>query len=344
MNIDNISEGMEVKNYRELCRLLEEKQTTGCSRRHQIEQWERYFSYEKKGQKFIIKNIYNEPLPDVSKIRSLYTGIIELLVMDFLSQTDNEEIFISRPKLYQKLGIASKKYFDYKREYHENPDDEIYDTYAIQRIDSKLNDILTSALESMAKRWLISYRYEYVVHEKIDSGDIVCRSVTAEEERDILEVNHNLLVEYGNRINNSKATMQDIYARGMISSFYRDSEKRIKEKHNTWENYYRKLRIVKYNEGIKRAIPIQQDEIKKLSQEAKKVELNSRVCDALKRQMETKKSNYWEKNGWMLDTGMTANLPIPVLTDNFCVKQDKFIDTYVKLDSDDIFKDFSENY
>lgn len=316
-----------------MCAILDEKyyKDSGRVKSNQLEQWERYFSFEKKGHKFIIKTIYSEPLPDVSKIRVLYTGIIELLVMDYLNETESYEIFISKTKLYQKLGMASKKYFDYRKEYHENHSDDICDLYSIQRVDNKLNDILNSALESMKKRFLITYRYDYVVHERTDDGYIVQRLMTSEEEKTILGINNKLLREYGERFGIPDINIQSVYNRRLITQFYREAEIRIKDVFPSWESHYRKLRIIKCDEGLKKAIPIKQDEIKKLSQEAKKIELNLRVCESLKKQMQTKSSNYWKKFGWMLVAGQESNLPFPVLNELFIKNQDEFVDNYVKI-------------
>lgn len=49
-------EGEIIKNYKEMCRLLNEKERTGNSKQAQLKRWEKFFSWEKKGYKFIITN------------------------------------------------------------------------------------------------------------------------------------------------------------------------------------------------------------------------------------------------------------------------------------------------
>ena len=64
MNIDKIKElyvGQEFVNYRRLCEFLEEKEKGGKSRDLQIKNWQRYFSFEKRGHKLIIIDVYDEP-------------------------------------------------------------------------------------------------------------------------------------------------------------------------------------------------------------------------------------------------------------------------------------------
>lgn len=63
MDLENITEGLIIKNYKELCTLLKELTKTGKSKQLQLNDFERYFNYEKKGNKFIIKEIYNVPIP-----------------------------------------------------------------------------------------------------------------------------------------------------------------------------------------------------------------------------------------------------------------------------------------
>ena len=63
MDLNSLNEGMIVKNYRELCDLLGVNIKDGKSRKLQIEEWKRYFDFERQGNKYIINKIYNTPLP-----------------------------------------------------------------------------------------------------------------------------------------------------------------------------------------------------------------------------------------------------------------------------------------
>lgn len=55
------------KNYKELCNALDEPIKTGKSKQLQLKDWERYFSYEKDGNKFIITEIFDTPLEKIDK-------------------------------------------------------------------------------------------------------------------------------------------------------------------------------------------------------------------------------------------------------------------------------------
>lgn len=96
MNTENIEVGMVVKNYKELCTLLDEKVTTGKGKQLQIENWTRYFDFERDGNKYIIKKVYNMPLakakPDKAKKKisknDIYTRYIQVILTKHLKETN----------------------------------------------------------------------------------------------------------------------------------------------------------------------------------------------------------------------------------------------------------------
>ncbi|MGU8679075.1 hypothetical protein ACV3Q3_13030 [Clostridium perfringens] len=61
MEIENLTEGMEIKNYKELCSVLNIKTKAGNSKKSQLKELERYCNYIKEGNRFIIKEIYKDP-------------------------------------------------------------------------------------------------------------------------------------------------------------------------------------------------------------------------------------------------------------------------------------------
>ena len=72
MDIDKIKElyvGQEFANYRRLCEFLGEKEKGGKSRYLQINNWQRYFNFEKQGHTITIIEIYDEPKNKSEKIR-----------------------------------------------------------------------------------------------------------------------------------------------------------------------------------------------------------------------------------------------------------------------------------
>lgn len=60
MNLDKLSNGQVVKNYKTMCEILEEPYMGGKSRVIQLDKWRLYFDYGKDGVKFIINDIYTQ--------------------------------------------------------------------------------------------------------------------------------------------------------------------------------------------------------------------------------------------------------------------------------------------
>lgn len=60
MEICNLKKGMEIKNYRELCKILNIKVKSSNSKKAQLKELERFCKYHKEGNRFIIDSIYKK--------------------------------------------------------------------------------------------------------------------------------------------------------------------------------------------------------------------------------------------------------------------------------------------
>ncbi|KQC91222.1 hypothetical protein AM596_15810 [Clostridium perfringens CP4] len=69
MEIENLTEGMEIKNYKELCNILNIKVSDGNSKKKQLNELERYCSYHRNGFKYIIDEIFEIPKPKANILR-----------------------------------------------------------------------------------------------------------------------------------------------------------------------------------------------------------------------------------------------------------------------------------
>lgn len=63
-----------IKNYKEMCKILKENEKTGDSKKAQQKEWKRYFDFSKEGQKYLIYEIYEKPLP-----KNMYINPIDIL-------------------------------------------------------------------------------------------------------------------------------------------------------------------------------------------------------------------------------------------------------------------------
>ena len=61
INVVRLQKGMIIKNYKELCGLLDLRVTSGGAKENQLKELEMYCNYSKQGHKFIINEVYNNP-------------------------------------------------------------------------------------------------------------------------------------------------------------------------------------------------------------------------------------------------------------------------------------------
>lgn len=105
--------GLEIKNYKELCSLLNEKQKTGESKQIQLSNWQCYFSYSKRGHKFIIEEIFDIPKEKIDGRsqgnHSLFTkDIADNILRAVCSRLEDRTN--SRTKWIKITGLANENY------------------------------------------------------------------------------------------------------------------------------------------------------------------------------------------------------------------------------------------
>ena len=121
INTSCLEVGQTYRNYKEICDAIKALPTSSDSKVSQLKNWERYFSWEKKGHKFIIKEIYDKPKPLPTDKRTLRTsevcGLGQLLVMEYIANSkqypDPKNVnlnwcFISKKELYSKIGLTNQ--------------------------------------------------------------------------------------------------------------------------------------------------------------------------------------------------------------------------------------------
>lgn len=170
--ITNISEGMVIKNYPELCSILGQPtyKTGSNSYKAQLKEFERYFKWEKYGQKFVIVDIYDEPLPKQDGRKkgnnSIYVTYIEAILLKYLSCKKDYTCYLTKNQLFYLLGMINGYY---KR--ITLPELEMLDIRITKweldnfyfRCNQRLTEILFSALRSLENRSYISYTEQMVI-------------------------------------------------------------------------------------------------------------------------------------------------------------------------------------
>lgn len=114
MNIENLEVGKVYKNYKALCEVLGEKPVTSNSKKAQIKEWERYFSYIKDGNKIIIKEVYdtvhnkidnrggNNKLAHAQRMDDTLTYII--------NKQDDGQLLMTMTKLLKEMKMINSNF------------------------------------------------------------------------------------------------------------------------------------------------------------------------------------------------------------------------------------------
>ena len=173
MNIENLKPGMILKNYKELCKVLEINPTGGNEKKSQIKELERYVSYHKEGNKFVINEVYNEVKEKMDKrtngnnndlSKNLRYMILHLCHKNKLRS--KVEIGYSKTFLYSYCGMINENYRDTKGNKKAFAQYLNLEQLAIEECfeytDERMNQALRRALSSLTStNKALGYRYGY---------------------------------------------------------------------------------------------------------------------------------------------------------------------------------------
>lgn len=284
-----LEEGMVVRNYKTMCELLHEKYNKGNSRKAQLKNWQRYFDYEKTRQKFIIVEIYPEPLPKVDERihngKSIYSKHIELLLLDYLSKQKGNMAKLTKKKLLAILGMINSNYMNEAYDLEDDMIDDIQLDHFYQRSYKKLSRILNDALCSLKNRRLVNYKSKKVIkiteRNELGTTTDVLREATQDEENIIMEVEREVLMEMGYE------SIVQVYIFHQHKHFYKKVEKKLLDCYNI-HYYYNQIDLWFYHEHIEQAK--EKDELK-----MRKRMLNDEVVNYMNAQADRLLDKYQDK-------------------------------------------------
>jgi hypothetical protein len=173
MELTKLSAGQSIKNYKELCNILGLEVREGDSKKSQLKDLERYFSYHKQGHKFIIDKIYDKPIEKPTNIKIKYIDYIVTLILDLLAQANPiGQLFVSKNRLLQELKMVNHNYIYCK--YNPirlsqiiNVDiQDIEEWY--ESTDATLERNLESALRKLRSRALVDWQKSMTLRTVID--------------------------------------------------------------------------------------------------------------------------------------------------------------------------------
>ena len=161
-----MSEGLVVKNYKELCKLMEEPIKGGCSKKSQLKDLETLMAYHKSGNKFIIDQIY-----DIKKVKkdlrcegrsSEISEVLQKIILDYLVQKENKgSVFLPVGGLLYRLSMVNGSYTKCRSmipklsEFLKVDEKHTYEFYKITH--SSLKSRLETALNQLKRKSLIHW-------------------------------------------------------------------------------------------------------------------------------------------------------------------------------------------
>lgn len=163
INTKNLSVDLFVKNYKEMCLRLGQIEKTGNAKSSQIKTWKRFFSFEKKGNGFSIKKIYQTPLSEDDHGNKVsYLSSIKRLIMDLLSDENKKgQVTYSKYALLNLLQMVNDNYLTGKYNTKKVAKLKQFDETNVEEFFTKSSDTLTrhleQALDSLQKNSLITY-------------------------------------------------------------------------------------------------------------------------------------------------------------------------------------------
>lgn len=279
MNIENLNKYELIKNYKELCAILGIEEKGGRGKTLQLKELARFFKFHKVGHKYIIDEIYEQPLRKVDKRvmankvgkNNLYCKDIQSLIIDILARSSQERVYLSTNSFLKKLDMINNNYNDGRKnisklsEIINVPKQYCYDFY--YSTNNKLRDKLETALKSLRNRALISWEYcitvcirtvDLELNEleavRLDKSDkllkkvkVIHRRATANERKLIVEIENEELERLG------CDDMQQVFLSGEWTNFKKRVNQKLLYEANI-EYYYNSYDVVYNTKNILKEI------------------------------------------------------------------------------------------
>lgn len=190
-NIENLREyiqenGKEIKNYKELCKILDiSKKTNTVRKKKQMEMLKAYFEYSVVGYRIIVDEIYDNPKRIVSHERSTYGADIETVLVNMIMNSSkkdslgNQILYINMKELLVELGFVNESFNKYKYSYEtlKKRLDFLFGYYGVPPPESNI--------DSIGVYTLIDYFYEKIY---LQFTQTVKRNLKRLQEKEIIQI------------------------------------------------------------------------------------------------------------------------------------------------------------
>ncbi len=275
IDVSQLEIGMEIKNYKELCNLLRMEVKSGNSKKIQLNDFKRYFDFEKYGHKFIITDIYEIPLSKEDKRKlgnnSVYVKYIELILLQYLSKQKEQTQTFTKRNLWELLGMVNKKYNKISTQKLKEIDYIITQfeiNHFYQRCNKKLEQILFSALNNLKNRKLLIWEMQTIIVTFDENGKEKYFLADDEDKKKILQVERYVL----KNVMGYEKIIQ-VFCRFKQNEYYRLVNDKIYELYG-WHHYFKQIKLIYTQKDVLEAI--QQSEI-----DFQKTLLNEKIINVL---------------------------------------------------------------
>lgn len=236
---ENLSVGQSVKNYKELCLLLDEEVKAGKSKRLQLKDWGRYFRFSKDGNKFIIDEIYPEPKEKVDNRKGhsgtsegsrnnndIYGQYIDQILTDYLADFEETILYKTTNQLSFVAGLINWNYSvasSHKDKYYSFTNAEMngvinkvamWDFFG--KVKPSIKKIIRSSLKRLADKGYIDYEEAYMLVYNNQP-----RAARDEEEALIRKIENSVLEKM--QVTRNKLNYND----RLMNQYYADIEKLV---------------------------------------------------------------------------------------------------------------------
>lgn len=171
--------GDEIKNYKEMCKLLDEKVRNGNSKKSQLKRWEKLFSWNNEGYRFIITEVHKSTYlhHDNNKVGinvKAYSEYLQSLLLHFLKihsiqNKDTYVLEISARGLMGLMDLFSTEFFyllsDEKKREHTIERFGIKDNFLLDfqtRVNTTTRSDIHTALKQLEQKSIIAVEEIYL--------------------------------------------------------------------------------------------------------------------------------------------------------------------------------------
>lgn len=278
----------EVLTYKQICETIDQPRYSGNQKKAQLKEFLRYMDFEKVDRQYIIKDIYDVPLPPELKTpaNSVYSKHIKIILLSYLLRQDlNSPVYISTQKLYVALGMVNQSYIMMQKSdqkallrnelrvkcnFSDKVEDKslnFYIKHFYDRCRSKFSSIIKSSLESLKKQNYIDYCRAYHIYKRVlDVNNEVIEIYdgaysTDEETADIMEIERSVMDAFGYQYES------DIWF-GDTKHYFAEVTKKVQELYPEIHSIYRAHKIICTRPNVIKALSREQEtqEMKQLNE------------------------------------------------------------------------------